>query len=93
MKLKYLFLISAIALAGGACAKENGENQYTDPYADGTKIRLSSRYVVAADDAGISGYMPISWSDEAAVSVNGYQMLKTRQQFADTTIAEFGNAE
>lgn len=93
MKLKYLFLISAFALAGGACAKENGENQYTDPYADGTKIRLSSRYVVVADDAGISGYMPISWSDESAVSVNGYQMLKTRQQFADTTIAEFGNTE
>ena len=93
IKLKYFFLISALAFSAVGCAKETGESGYKDPYADGTKIKLSSRYLVTVDDTGISGYMPISWSDEAAFSVNGYQMLKTRRQFLDTTVAELGSAE
>lgn len=92
-KLKYFFLISALAFSAVGCAKETGESGYKDPYADGTKIKVSSRYLVTTDDAGISGYKPISWSDEAAFSVNGYQMLKTRRQFLDTTVAELGSAE
>ena len=93
MKLKYLFLISVLAFAGVGCAKGIGESGYKDPYADGTKIRLSSRYLVTTDEEGISGYMPVSWSDDASVSVNGYQMFKTRQSFADTTVAEYGSTE
>ena len=93
MKLKYLFLISALAFAGISCAKGIDESELKDPYADGTKIKLTSRYLVTTDEVGILEYMPVSWPDDASVSVNGYQMFKTKQQFADTTIAEFGSTE
>lgn len=91
IKSKYLFLVCALAFAG--CIKGADESGLKDPYADGTKICLSSRYLVTTDDAGISGYMPISWSVDAAFSVNGHKMLKTRRQFADTTVAEVGSTE
>ena len=98
MKLRYLFAALALSFAFVGCAKEieetGGESgNNADPYADGTKLSLSLRYMVTAAENSISAYQPLVWPEDATVCVNGKYMARTSKVYADSTLAEFGSVE
>jgi len=96
MKMKNIFLLSFLSMAvmmgcaddiSGQVGQEKPDAEESDAY--GASLTLSMRYMVSAGEEGIQGYTPMSWPEEASVSVNGVCFTKTAKAFADTTLSQF----